>query len=179
VTRTPGGGGFEFNDLAPPPDVRVIKINLEDLRRGDLRNNIVIHPRDTLYVPPPEFGTYYMGGHVARPGAYTLSGQRVTLKQAIIAASMLDPLAIPQRTDVIRRLGPDREVWVRVDLTKLFSGRQPDVYLRADDQVLVGTNMAAPFLAAFRNAFRMTYGLGFIYDRNFAYDKNVFGGTGL
>ena len=169
------GGGFEFNDLAPPPDVRVIRIPLDELRKGDLRYNVVIRPRDTLYVPPAEFGTYYMGGHVARPGAYTLQGQRVTLKQAIIAASMLDPLAIPQRTDVVRRLGPDREVWVRVDLAKLFAGTQPDVYIKADDQVLVGTNAIAPYLAALRNAFRFTYGAGFIYDRNFAYDRNTFG----
>lgn len=168
-------GRFEFNDLAPPPDVRVIRVPLDELRKGDLRYNVVIRPRDTIYVPPAEFGTYYMGGHVARPGAYTLQGQRVTLKQAIIAASMLDPLAIPQRTDVIRRLGPDREVWVRVDLAKLFAGRQPDIYIKADDQVLVGTNLIAPYLAALRNAFRFTYGAGFIYDRNFAYDRNTFG----
>jgi protein involved in polysaccharide export with SLBB domain len=168
-------GGFEFNDLAPPPQVRVIRVSLEELRKGNLDQNVVIRPRDTLYVPPAEFGTYYMGGHVGRPGAYTLSGQRVTLKQAIIAASMLDPLAIPQRTDVIRRLGPDREVWVRMDLAKLFAGRQPDVFIKPDDQVLVGTNAIAPYLAALRNAFRFTYGAGFIYDRNFAYDRNTFG----
>jgi polysaccharide export outer membrane protein len=181
TARTGGGSraNFEFNDLAPPPDVRVIRVPLDQLRKGDLRYNVVIHPRDTLYVPPAEFGTYYMGGHVARAGAYTLQGQRVTLKQAVIAASMLDPLAIPQRTDVIRRVGPDREVWVRVDLAKLFAGRQPDIYIKADDQVLVGTNMIAPYLAALRNAFRFTYGAGFIYDRNFAYDRNVFGGGGL
>jgi polysaccharide biosynthesis/export protein len=173
------GSGFEFNDLAPPPDVRVIRIPLDQLRKGDLRYNVVIRPRDTLYVPPAEFGTYYMGGHVVRPGAYTLQGQRVTLKQAIIAASMLDPLAFPTRTDLIRRLGPDREVWVRVDLTKLFSGRQPDVYIKADDQVLVGTHLIAPYLAALRNAFRFTYGAGFIYDKNFAYDDTVFTGGGL
>jgi protein involved in polysaccharide export with SLBB domain len=172
-------GGFEFNELAPPPDIRVIRIPLDELRKGDLRYNVVVRARDTIYIPPAEQGTYYMGGHVTRPGAYTLNGQRVTLKQAIIAASMLDPLAIPQRTDVVRRLGPVREVWVRVDLAKLFAGTQPDVFLKPDDQVLVGTNAIAPYLAAFRNAFRITYGAGFIYDRNFAYDKNVFGGGGL
>lgn len=173
------GAGFEFNDLAPPPDVRVIRIPLDQLRKGDLRYNVVIHPRDTLYVPPAEFGTYYMGGHVVRPGAYTLSGQRVTLKQAIIAASMLDPLAIPSRTDVIRRVGPDKEVWVRVNLSKLFAGRQPDVYIKADDQVLVGTHLIAPYLAALRNAFRFTYGAGFIYDKNFAYPNRFLGGSGI
>ena len=172
-------GAFEVNELAPPPDLRVIRIPLDELRKGNLQYNVVVRPRDTIYVPPAEFGTYYMGGHVARPGAYTLSGQRVTLKQAIIAASMLDPLAIPQRTDVIRRLGTDREVWVRVDLAKLFAGRQPDLFIKPDDQVLVGTNLIAPYLAALRNAFRFTYGAGFIYDKNFAYDTDVVGVNGV
>jgi len=63
------GGGFEFNELAPPPDVRVIRIPLDELRKGDLRYNVVIHARDTIYVPPAEQGTYYMGGHVTRHGA--------------------------------------------------------------------------------------------------------------
>ena len=43
----------------------------------------------------------------------------------------------------------------------------------------LATYMIAPYLAAFRSAFRITYGAGFIYDRNFAYDRNVFGGSGL
>jgi len=168
-------GTFEFGDLGPPPDVRVIRISLDDLRRGDLSQNVVVRARDTIFVPTPEFGTYYMGGHVARPGAYTLSGQRVTLKQAIIAASMLDQLAIPQRTDVIRRLGAEKEVWVRVDLAKVFAGQQPDLFIKPDDQVLVGTNALAPYLASLRNAFRFTYGAGFLYDRNFAYPEEAFG----
>jgi hypothetical protein len=169
---TGSSGSFEFNDLAPPPETRVIRIPLDELRNGDLRYNIVIRPRDTIVVPYAEIGTYYMGGHVARPGAYALSGQRVTLMDAVIAASMLDQLAIPDRTDLVRRVGPDRQVFVRVDLAKVFAGVSPDMYLKPDDKVLVGTNFIAPFLGAVRNGFRFTYGLGFIYDRNFAYDKN-------
>jgi len=70
-------------------------------------------------------------------------------------------------------------VWVRIDLAKLFAGTQPDVFIKPDDQVLVGTNAIAPYLAAVRNAFRFTYGAGFIYDRNFAYDKNITASGGL
>ena len=85
---------------------------------------------------------------------------------------MLDQLAIPERTDVIRRLGPDREVFVRVNLAKIFAGQQSDIYLKPDDQVMVGTNALAPFLAAARGAFRLTYGFGFLYDRNYAAEEN-------
>ncbi|CAA9440219.1 MAG: hypothetical protein AVDCRST_MAG64-4134, partial [uncultured Phycisphaerae bacterium] len=69
-------------------------------------------------------------------------------------------------------LGPDREVFVRVNLAKIFEGEAPDIYLKPDDQVLVGTNMLAPFIAAVRGAFRFTYGFGFLYDRNFAAEEN-------
>ena len=37
-----------------------------------------------------------------------------------------------------------------------------------NDIVRVGTNAFAPFVASFRNAFRITYGFGFLYDRNYA-----------
>jgi hypothetical protein len=32
----------------------------------------------------------------------------------------------------------------------------------------VGTHAIAPFLLTIRNSFRLTYGFGFVYDRNFA-----------
>ena len=34
--------------------------------------------------------------------------------------------------------------------------------------ISVGTSFQAQYMLVLRNAFRMTYGFGFIYDRNFA-----------
>lgn len=164
--------GFEFNDVTAQEDIRVIRVPLKSLRNGDLRYNIVIRPGDLVIVPEPVAGVYYMGGHVRRVGVYSLTGQDITLKQAVVSAGMLDPLAIPARTDIIRRVGPNQEIFVRVDLDKIWAGQQPDIYLKPDDIVQVGTNLPAPFLAAIRNAFRVTYGFGFLYDRNFAVDED-------
>lgn len=164
--------GFEFEPPEAPKDVRVIKVPLAKLKQGDLRYNIVIRPDDMIVVPPPLIGEYYMGGHVARVGVFTLTDRKITLKQAVVSAGMLDGLAIPERTEVIRRVGANKEVFVRVNLDKIFAGEQPDIYLRPNDVVNVGTNAIAPFLAALRGAFRFTYGFGFLYDRNFAYDNN-------
>jgi protein involved in polysaccharide export with SLBB domain len=138
------------------------------LKNGDLRYNIVIRPDDMVFVPDPITGEYYMGGHVTRVGVYSLTARKITIKEAIISAGMLDQLAIPGRTQIIRRLPGDREVFARVDLEKIFAGLEPDVYLKPDDQILVGTNAVAPFLAALRGGFRITYGFGFLYDRNYA-----------
>jgi polysaccharide biosynthesis/export protein len=172
-------GRFDgFKDPAPAQETRIIRVPYHGLvRDGRLsKYNITIHPHDMIYVAEPQTGFYFVGGHVARPGAYTLSGQRMTIKDAIIAASMLDGVAIPQRTDIIRHIDPDHEVFVRVDLAKIFSGDEPDVYIKPSDKIMVGTNALAPFLAAARGGFRITYGLGFLYDRNYAYPVNQIGG---
>ncbi len=168
----PSQPDFEFNELGAVSDRRIIRVPLAQLRQGDLRYNIVIRPQDMILVPQPIAGEYYMGGHVARVGVYSLTNRKITLKQAIISAGMLDQIAIPARTDIIRRIGPDKEVMASVDLDKVFAGEQPDLYLKPNDQVNVGTNALAPFLAAIRGAFRFTYGFGFLYDRNYAYPKN-------
>ena len=39
--------------------------------------------------------------------------------------------------------------------------------LKAEDLINVGTHPIAPLLATIRNSFRLTYGFGFVYDRNF------------
>jgi hypothetical protein len=164
---------FEFDAPEEPGNVRVIKVPLEELRNnGKMRYNIVIRPGDVIWVPSPVIGEYYMGGHIARVGVYSLTARKITLKQAVISAGMLDALAIPQRTSIIRRVrGQDKEIFASIDLAKIFAGEEPDVYLKPDDQVMVGTIIWAPFVAALRNGFRITYGFGFLYDRNY-FDQN-------
>ena len=185
ATNQPAGqgttpsGAFQFNAPPNPDNVRVIRIPYQALRTGDLNYNITIHPKDVIIVQELQTGVYYVAGHVARPGVFTLTGQRVTIKQAIMGAGMFDELAIPQRTEIVRRVRPDHEVSIRVDLDKIFNLEQPDVYLKPDDQILVGTNAIAPFLAAVRGAFRATYGFGFLYDRNLAYNNNNQGSGGF
>ena len=57
-------------------DVRIIRVPFEALwTQGDLRYNVVIHPGDMIIVPNPMIGEYYMGGHVARVGVYSLTAQ--------------------------------------------------------------------------------------------------------
>jgi hypothetical protein len=161
-------GQFEFNELQEPTDVRVIKIPYQALEQGEFKYNIVIRAQDMIIVPQPVIGEYYMGGHVLRTGVYSLTGRNISLKQAVIAAGMLDQVAIPEQTSLVRRIGGDKEVYCRIDLAAIFAGEQPDIFLKPDDQVMVGTNALAPFVAAIRGAFRITYGFGFLYDRNFA-----------
>jgi len=57
---------------------------LSRLKQGDLRYNIVVRPDDLIVVRPRPSAEYYMGGHVARVGVYSLTGRKITLTQAVI-----------------------------------------------------------------------------------------------
>ncbi len=153
---------------------RIIRVPVKELLRGEARYNMVIRPGDVIRVPPPAQGNIYLGGDVNRPGTYALPMTgRMTLKQAIIAAGGLNQLGIPERVDLVRRIGHDREAMVRLNLRAIFEGTEPDLFLKPNDIINVGTNWAAAPLAVIRNGLRASYGFGFLLDRNFGYD--VFG----
>lgn len=161
----------EGENLSVP--VRILEIPTKELLAGDPRYNVVIRPYDLISVPPGSVGEYYMMGNVARPGAYDITGRRLTVKEAVAAAGGFGPLAWPSRADLVRRVTQDEEQIIQLDLDAIFAGTAPDFYLKPNDILNVGTTPAAVFLAVLRNAFRFSYGFGFVYDRNFA-DADTF-----
>ena len=147
---------------------RVIKIPTDKLAGGDPRYNVVIKPGDSIQVPLDIIGEYYIMGNVNSQGFIDMTGRPMTLKMAIAAAGGLGPLAWPKKCEVIRRVSKKREEIVMVDLDKIAGGEQPDFFIKPNDLINVGTHSTARWRAVLRNAFRATYGFGFIYDRNFA-----------
>ncbi|MCL2701204.1 MAG: polysaccharide biosynthesis/export family protein [Phycisphaerae bacterium] len=150
-------------------NVRLIAIDYRKLVTGsDPRLNIVIRENDTISVPVLEQAVFYVSGEVNRPGVYNLTGQKVTVKMALAAAGNVGPLAWPENAVLIRRIGPNQEQIIPLNIEKIMLGKQADYFLKADDVISVGTHALAMPMLVLRNAFRMTYGFGFIYDRNFA-----------
>lgn len=150
-----------------PFEDTVIRIRVRKLLDGDPRYNIIIRPGDIIRIPAAKPDYYYVMGNVNRPGVYTLTGQRITLKMAVAAAGNLGALAIPRRCELIRRIGKNQETIIQVNLQAIFDGEEPDIFLKPNDVLNVGTDAIAPFLAIFRNGFQAAYGFGFTYDRNF------------
>jgi protein involved in polysaccharide export with SLBB domain len=150
------------------PHQRVIAIPLDRLVAGDPRYNVVIQDGDTIWVPPPMQGEFYIMGNVARPGTFSLTGREITVRQAVAAAGGLAPLADPSRAELVRRIGDNQEQVLAINIDRIFSGQESDIILKPNDVINVGSNPLMPFLAVLRNAFRATYGFGFVYDRNFA-----------
>lgn len=162
--------------LAEPSMVldRIIEINYENLSRGDSSQNIVVHPNDRIYVEGPDQGLVYIEGEISRPGTYNLPGTgRLTLSRLISTAGGLGPIAVPTRIDLTRVVGHNLEAKIRVDLAAIRQGTEPDIIMKPDDQIIIGTDFWSTPLAIIRNGFRATYGFGFILDRNFGTD--VFG----
>ncbi len=158
-----GWGEYDLSD-----QVRIIAVNLPRLKAGDPSMNVIIRPNDIVNIPPLQIGEFYVMGEVSRPGVYSLTGRRVTVKMAIAAAGNIGPLGWPNNSVLVRRIGRDQEQRQQIKLADIIAGKEPDVLLKPDDVVMVGTHWVAPFMAVWRNAFRMTYGFGFIYDRNYS-----------
>ena len=179
AVSAPGGGGGDAaagngEQQAPLYAVRVIELDYQRLKRGDPTQNIVVRPGDYIYVDPPESGLVYIGGNIARPGPYDLpTVGNITLSRLVTAAGEFSAIAIPGRVDLIRKVGPNREATIRVNITAIRNRAEPDIVMREGDHVIIGTDFIATPLAVIRNGFRANYGFGFLLDRNFGND--VFG----
>jgi polysaccharide export outer membrane protein len=164
MSGTPGSGEAQVVQ-------RVIEIPTAQLLAGKADVNVVLRPSDVVRVPPPATGLVYLTGQVSRPGPYNLPGDgRLTLLRAITSAGGLGVLAIPERVDLTRVVGDSRQATIRLNLRAIAEQTQPDIYLKPDDMINVGTNFFAYPIAIIRSGFRMSYGFGFILDRNFAGD---------
>ncbi len=170
---TPAAAG-EADGASSLVTQRVIRIPVKALLAGDARYNIVVRKGDTIRVPAPVAGLVYMTGQVQRPGPYSLPDVgKLTLLRALDSAGGLSAIAIPERCDITRIVGKDRQATIQLNLRAIAEQTEPDLYLKPDDRINVGTNFWALPLAVLRGGFRTNYGFGFVVDRNFGND--VFG----
>ncbi|GMU21773.1 MAG: hypothetical protein AMXMBFR13_18620 [Phycisphaerae bacterium] len=158
----------EWEELADGAEQRIIRIPAEKLRNGETNYDLVIRHQDWIRVDPGPVGVFYLTGQVQRPGTYNFVGEQITLRQAIASAGGLGPLAWPTRCSITRRIDENREELLQLDLARILEAKDPDFYLKPNDLIDVGTHAIAPLLLTIRNSLRLTYGFGFVYDRNFA-----------
>ena len=151
---------------------RIIRVPAQKLIQGDMRYNIVIEPGDIIRVPQRLDGLYFVAGFVNRPGGFALA-QDLTLMRAIDQAGGVNQLGVPERIELVRMLDNDRQAIIQLDLRAINRGLEPDIYLKPNDRINIGSSVWAYPLAVVRNGFRASYGFGFLLDRNFGND--VFG----
>ena len=174
AARANATGGHAKSDPRAIFNTRIIEVDYERLVRGDQSQNVVVRPGDEIFVAFPPLGVVYIDGEIQRPGVFQLpSAGRLTLSRLVASAGGLTQIAIPERVDLVRRLPGGRQASIRVNLAAIRKMSEPDIVLHKDDHVIIGTNFWATPLAVIRNGFRMTYGFGFLLDRNWGND--VFG----
>ncbi|MHC4443801.1 MAG: polysaccharide biosynthesis/export family protein [Planctomycetota bacterium] len=152
---------------------RIIKIPAQKLRQCDSNYNIVIRSGDWILLETGPTGFYYVMGHVSRPGfsrqfQYEFGGEEIALSQAIASVGGLAPTAWPTRCEIRRTLDGDRYEITQWNLERIMAGLDPDIYLKPGDVVNVGTHAIVPLLIAVRNGLTASYGVSFVYSRNFA-----------
>lgn len=162
-------------EKAPTILERIIEIPWTRLREGDSSYNIVIRPDDRIYIKAPPLGNMYVRGEISRPGvyAYPNTGDKMTLTQFIIAAGDLGPIAVPEKVSLTRRIGENMQATVTLNYAAILQQTEPDIFIKPNDIISIGTSWGATPMAIIRNGFRATYGFGFLLDRNFGND--VFG----
>ncbi|MFN0131843.1 MAG: polysaccharide biosynthesis/export family protein [Phycisphaerales bacterium] len=148
---------------------RVIRVPVKRLLQGDARVNVVVRPGDVIRVPPGPIGFIYVGGQVNRGGSYQAS-DGLTLTRLIVSAGGFGQLSVPEKIDLTRMIGNDRQATIRLNGRAIFEGTNPDIYLKPNDMINVGSSFWATPMAVVRNGFRFSYGFGFIADRNFGND---------
>jgi hypothetical protein len=88
----------------------------------------------------PEAAEYYLGGDaIERHGVYSITGRKITVKQAVVSAGLnIEIGGAPIYVTVVRQSGGKEEtVWNDVDLQQVFAGKHKDLTLQANDVVAV------------------------------------------
>jgi len=169
--REAGSSGAAVDTLLAQ---RIIRISYPELLNGRPNANIVVRSGDVIRFPAPRDGIVFLGGEVARPGPFQIPATGgLTLTRAIDSAGGLGELAVPEKIELTRMIGKDRQATIMLDGRAIFARTQPDVLLKNNDHINVGTAFWALPLAVFRNGMRASYGFGFVLDRNIAND--IFG----
>lgn len=108
-----------------------IKVDLEELlHSASSELNLVLVPGDVVYLPRAPH--VYVYGSVRQPGAFTYRKQLRLLESIAIAGGVSD-MADTSNITLLRRAENGKEQIYLVNLARIESGRDPNVFLRDGD----------------------------------------------
>jgi polysaccharide export outer membrane protein len=105
------------------------------LRQGDLTQNIMVQPGDTIVVPVAEI--VFVQGEVRAPGVIKYTSD-LTMVKAIAQAGGFTPLAAPKRVTLLRG-GTAKKENMRVNVQEMMTDpdEAPDMALKPNDIIIV------------------------------------------
>lgn len=115
-------------------DNKLIPVDFDALvHRGDLSQNVYVHPNDYIYIPSRQRGVIYVFGSVNNPGPVFYDG-RTNLLNAIATAGGPRPEAVVTKALLIRGSTTEPKVCV-VNLPLLMRGQAPNIKVQPGDIV--------------------------------------------
>lgn len=107
-----------------------------------LQDDVLVGPGDFVHVKYGKAKSeemFYVTGFVSSPGAYAYpEGQTLTIMEAIAHARGLDSAARAEHTYLLRQTSEGPKTY-RVNLAEVASADTPDIEVRPDDYIIVGT----------------------------------------
>ena len=135
------GGGLQ--DAANLRGARLVRNNhivpvdiYELMYNDDLRQNVSLHPNDTVYIPGNEQQNVFVVGSVTREGAIPMANGRMTLVQALSTAG-LGKQYDPGHIRIIRSDTPTKGELLVVDLGRIMAGDSLPLPLQNGDVIYV------------------------------------------
>jgi polysaccharide export outer membrane protein len=110
------------------------------LRQGDLSQNIMLHPEDTVVIPDNPRNVVYVSGEVKQPGMLPFVKERGwTALQAVVAVGGFTQFAARGRAHLLREEG-GRRMTVPIDFNDLMRAGK-DIPLNPGDIIVVPQSM--------------------------------------
>ena len=105
------------------------------LSKGDLSENIMIRPGDTIYVSSGTGKRFYVLGQVNNPGPYEWS-QEITVLEALKLADGTNQYAALNRITVRKKEGSG-EKKIKVNMIDIMKGKSKDDVVIHDGDIVV------------------------------------------
>ena len=137
VDANPAWPAAPSEGKSPAASASTLEVNLIALlSKGDLTQNTMIHPGDTLYFSSGTGLRYYVLGQVGNPGPYEWV-QDITTLEAIKLAGGVKERGAPNRIK-IRKIYNDQKQEIKVNLVDIMRGKKKDdVIIKPGDTIIV------------------------------------------
>jgi polysaccharide export outer membrane protein len=143
MDQTPDAADSSSQTQALTPSSNITSINLNELlEKGDMRNNIPLHPGDVVTVP--HAGIVYVLGAVTRPGGFVLSNDRTqltTLKVLALAGGQTRTAKL-DHAFIVHKDNQGKQIATEVDLKKIIHLQDEDLPVRASDILYIPDSKA-------------------------------------
>jgi polysaccharide export outer membrane protein len=135
------------------PAYELVKVNINNLLRGNFGNNALLQPGDIVNIPPSD--VFYVAGEVKAPGSFSLK-EGTTLRQAISLAQGTNYNAAMEKAIIFRDDPSGKRQEIPVDIAAVMKGKKDDIPIFANDIVIVPNSRMKSFGGALIKAFGLT-----------------------